>query len=109
MSKRVVDLDDPGSWPSEIRAELDGNLDSLIEERLAERKYDLSGDRWHKPAPPTSLTERAHKLILERMEKEELRVFHATRLIDFDQVRREGLRPLVLEERLSVGPLEVSR
>jgi hypothetical protein len=34
------------------------------------------------------------------MEKEELRVFHATRLLDFDEVRREGLRPLVFEERI---------
>jgi hypothetical protein len=101
MSKRVVDLDDLESWPNEIRAELDRNLDSLIAERRAERKYDLSADRWFKPAPPMPFTERACDLILKRMETERLRVFHATRLLDFDEVRRDGLRPLVLQERVS--------
>jgi hypothetical protein len=34
MTNRVVDLDDQETWPAEIRAELDKNLDSLIKERL---------------------------------------------------------------------------
>lgn len=99
MSHLVVDLDDPRTWPNEIRAELDKNLDSLIKERLARREFDSSNDRWHKPAPSTPYTKQAEALILDRMDKEELRVFHATRLLDPNEVRRGGLRPLAIEER----------
>jgi len=101
MLHSVVDLDEPKSWPNEIREELGKNLDYLIEERAAEREYDLSSDRWLQPAPPSPFTKRAHRLILDRMQAEELRVFHATRLLDFDEVRTKGLLPLVFDERIN--------
>ncbi len=97
----VVDLDDLGSWPAEVRSELDEKLDGLIAEYDAQTQFDLSGDHWFKPPPPKPLTRRAQLVITEQMKAMKLRVFHATRLLDFNEVVRDGIRPLVLDERVA--------
>jgi hypothetical protein len=101
MSNGAVDLDNFGSWLEEVRLELDTNLNELIAEHIAQVEFDRSVDRWHKPAPAQPLNWRAQELIMEKMKMRKLRVFHAMRLLDFDEVLCDGFRPLVLQERIS--------
>lgn len=100
MSDGIVDLDDMETWPDEVREQLSRNLDGLVAEYAAQRDFDLSGDRWSQTSPSKLLTDSAHELITEHMGRERLRVFHATRLLDCNEVRVGGLRPLALDERI---------
>lgn len=97
----VVDLDRPDTWPEGIVAAIEAEISALVAEREADRAFDLSGDHWFKDGPPMPVTERLTALVEEAMRDRNIRVFHATRLLDFEQIRREGLRPLALEERIA--------
>jgi hypothetical protein len=101
MLSPPVDLDRDLSWPAGIITEITPLLPSILAEREATLAFDLSGDRWFSSAPPTSPTKAAHRIINREMADRRLRVFHATRLLDFDVVRREGLRPLDLEHQIN--------
>jgi hypothetical protein len=92
-----VDLDRELSWPTRIITEITPLLPSIQAEREATSAFDLSGDRWFGSAPQTPATKAAHETINRSMADRRLRVFHATRLLDFDLVLREGLRPLNLD------------
>ena len=69
---------------------------TILSERRRKRTCSMpfSGDRWHKPSPPAPATKEADQIIHREMADRRIRVFHATRLVDFDSVRSEGLHPL---------------
>lgn len=101
MLSPPVDLDRELSWPAGIVTEITPLLPSILAEREATLAFDLSGDRWFSSGPPTSSTKAAHRIINREMADRRIRVFHATRLLDVDVVRREGLRPLDLEHQIN--------
>jgi hypothetical protein len=101
MQTPIVDLDLPKSWPPLLVAEIGPLLPSILAEEKASLAFDLSGDRWHHASPPTPSTKAAHQVVRREMANHRIRVFHATRLLDFDVVRREGLRPLDFEKQIS--------
>jgi hypothetical protein len=100
MLSPPVDLDRELSWPAGIITEITPLLPRILAEREATLAFDLSGDRWFSSCPPISSTKAAHGIINREMADRRLRVFHATRLLDFDMVRREGLRPLNLDYQI---------
>jgi len=101
MLPPAVDLDRKQSWPAAIVAEVTPLLPSILTECQATTAFELSGDRWHKPTPPTLSTKAAYGIINHQMADRRIKVFHATRLLDFDTVRREGLRPLNLDHQIN--------
>lgn len=111
MDAGVIDLDRRETWPAQVCEEIDKRVADLIRERLEQRAYDLSGDRWHKSSPPKPSTDLVTDLINRTMASKRLRVFHATRLLGFDEIRKNGLRTLRYAERierlkqLAAGPL----
>ena len=101
MLPPAVDLDKEQSWPSAIIAEVVPLLPSILRERQATTAFELSGDRWHNPALPTPSTKAAYGIINREMADRRIKIFHATRLLDFDTVRNEGLRPLDLGHQIN--------
>jgi hypothetical protein len=101
MLSPPVDLDRELSWPAGIITEIAPLLPSILAEREATLAFDLSSDRWFSSGPPTWSTKAAHRIINREMAGRRIRVFHATRLLDFDAVRREGLRPLDLKHQIN--------
>ena len=101
MLPPAVDLDREQSWPSAIIAEVTPLLQSILNERQATAAFALSGDRWHNPVPPTLSTNAAYGIINHEMADRRIKIFHATRLLDFDTVRNEGLRPLDLDYQIN--------
>ncbi len=89
------------SWPEEVCSDIKAQYSNLIAEENAQRKYLHSFDHYVKPPPPTPHTLKVYETIDEAMKDRELRVFHATRLLDFREIKREGLHLLVLQERIS--------
>jgi hypothetical protein len=96
-----IELDATESWPAAILIEIAPLLPAILKENQAELEYALSGDRWHKPSPPCHSTDTAHGTIQREMANRWISVFHATRLVDFDSVRREGLHPLNMAIQIS--------
>jgi hypothetical protein len=101
MLPPAIDLDREQSWPSAIVAEVTSLLPSILRERQATTAFELSGDRWHNPVPPTLSTKAAYGIINHQMADRRIKIFHATRLLDFDTVRHEGLRPLDLDHQIN--------
>lgn len=101
MTKSVVDLDDIDTWPEPIRRALDQHIRELVREREKERQFERSGGKWTKPWPPKPKTAHVTAVIEEHMKGRELRVFHATRLLNYDEVRTNGLRLLSYAERVA--------
>lgn len=101
MSERtgVVDLDDFSTWPDGVREKIIRALPDLDEERAQERRWERSEDKWLKPSPPQPVKDRLIAELNESMRDREIRVFHATRLVDFDEVRKLGLRALSFSDR----------
>lgn len=97
----TVDLDDFTTWPSGIVPLVQDALTDLIAEREAMRAFDLSSDRWFKPSPPQPATNRIAEHVAEAMAGQHISVFHATRLLDPQQVFREGLKRLSIAERIA--------
>lgn len=97
----TVDLDDFTTWPSDIVPLVQDALTDLIAEREAMRAFDLSSDRWFKPSPPQPATDRIAEHVAEAMAGQHIRVFHATRLLDAQQVLRQGLKRLSIAERIA--------
>jgi len=57
--------------------------------------------KWTKPWPAKSKTAHVTAVIQEQMQERELRVFHATRLLNYDEVRTNGLRLLSYPETVA--------
>ncbi|MDX8437779.1 hypothetical protein RFN25_30720 [Mesorhizobium abyssinicae] len=88
-----VDLDQIDTWPEEIVLFLEATATELRAERLADHKYTLS-DTMHRllnPSPPMHRWDEAKALITPAMANRDLRAFHATRLVDFESIRENGL------------------
>ena len=98
----VVDLDREATWPQQVLHEITPHICEIIAERTAHNEYDLSGDRWFKPPPPSSRTDDAFAIINAAMSDQQIRVFHATRLLDKHAVLTEGLRSLHLINQIAV-------
>lgn len=97
----MVDLDNIETWPETIRYAIGQHIDGLVREREEERLFERSGDKWTKPWPAKPETAHVTAVINESMRDRELRVFHATRLIDYEEVRSNGLRLLSYAERIN--------
>ncbi len=97
-----VDLDKIVTWPSEVKAFLAAHSDELRTERREDHRYSLSPStyRFMNDAPPMPRWDEAKSVIQLAMSGLELVAFHATRLIDFDQVRDCGLRMLDLKRHV---------
>lgn len=63
--------------------------------------FNVSPDRWLIATPPTPSTRAAREIIQQEMADRRIKIFHATRLLDFDSVRQEGLRPLNLDYQVA--------
>lgn len=96
----VVDLDDLNSWPHGLINSIEPLLPEINSELQSSNAFDLSDEKWFKSSPPNPTTSAAQELICEAMIDREIRVFHATRLIDPTTIRAEGLRSLELKSHL---------
>lgn len=94
-----VDLDDQSTWPAPVLDFLHRNAADLRRERTADHDYSLKGSlhRLQNPAPSMARWNEAKALIEDELADREFLAFHATRLMDFDDIRREGLLRLDLE------------
>jgi hypothetical protein len=108
-NSRVVDLDRMATWPQDIRSHITPHIAEIAVERTAQNDFDMSGDRWFKPSPPTPRTDDALRIINASMSDHQLRVFHATRLLSADAVIVEGLRPLDLKSQIARVRTELAR
>jgi hypothetical protein len=101
VRRPLVDLDDRETWPAAVLELLRASLPELAREREKERAWDLYEGPGSKPDPPaTPRTGRVKEEITLLMEAVDLRVFHATRLLDPRDVLADGLRPLSFDERI---------
>lgn len=100
-AEAVIDLDNVDTWPPAMVREIIPLLASILKEKEADLQYCISGDRWHKPSPPSPAANAAHRTIKREMAGRRIAVFHATRLLDWDSVLREGLLPLDLAKQIS--------
>lgn len=100
-TEAVIDLDNAGTWPPAIVRQITPLFASILREKEADLDYCLSGDRWHKPSPPSPATNAAYRTIKHEMAGRRIAVFHATRLLDWNAVRRDGLVPLDLARQIS--------
>ncbi|TMV88955.1 hypothetical protein FGG78_15800 [Thioclava sp. BHET1] len=93
-----VDMDDIATWPSEVIAFLAAHSTELRVEREADRNYSLASSEFRtmNRAPLMPRSDEAKALIENVMADRELIAFHMTRLIDFNDVRKEGLLALNL-------------
>lgn len=108
-NSRVVDLDRMATWPQDIRSYITPHIAEIAVERAAQNDFDISGDRWFKPSPPSPRTDDASRIINASMSNHQLRVFHATRLLDADAVNVEGLRPLDIKSQIALVRTELAR
>lgn len=97
-----VDLDRIATWPVEIANFMEKYSSDLREERIEDKKYTASSSDYRimNGAPPMPTWCQAKALIEQVMADRDLLVFHATRLIDFDHVRNDGLFKLDLEQHV---------
>lgn len=96
MMTLTVDLDRPETWPSFLVRDLRPLLPAIMAERQAEANR-LPGSH---TSPPTPATHQAHALVSDAMSGRKLRVFHATRLVDPDAIRTQGLHALDLDRHI---------
>lgn len=97
-----VDLDKIATWPTAITDFFTAHSTQLRAEREADHAYSLSPSthRIMHDAPAMPHWDEAEGLIEETMKDRDLVAFHATRLIDFDDVRKNGLVKLDLHQHL---------
>lgn len=97
-----LDMDKIESWPVELTDFLSAHSGQLRRERQADHDYSLSPStyRIEHDAPPMPKWEEAKVLAEQLLLDRDLLAFHATRLIDFDHVRNEGLIMLDLERHI---------
>lgn len=101
LKPSVVDLDRKPTWPQEVYLQITPHLPEIAAERAAQNAFDMSGDRWFKPSPPSPRTDNALQIINAAMAGRQLRVFHATRLLEANSVLAQGLRPLNLVNQMA--------
>lgn len=94
-----IDLDDLSTWPAPVLAFLQHHSAELRQQRTADHEFTLMGSlyRLRNPSPSMSRWHEAKAFIEGELEDREYLAFHATRLIDFDDIRREGLLMLDLD------------
>jgi hypothetical protein len=97
----IIDLDRSYTWPEVVRTVIKANLDALMVEREASKQHDLSSGRWRTPAPSQAITQKVLSTIKAEMLNRRIRVFHATRLIDFEEVKKNGLLAMRYDERFA--------
>ncbi len=97
---RPVDMDKIDTWPSEVTNFLTKHCNKLRAERKQDHEYSLSPSTYRilNDAPPMPRWKEIKRLITNAMFDRELLAFHATRLIDFDRVRKDGLMKLDLKQ-----------
>ena len=102
MSRPIIDLDAVASWPTGLLDMLRSDIPSLNKEREAQRVYDVSPstDRFFGRRPLRPVWDAATAYIERHAAAWDLRVFHATRLLDGHDIWQNGLRRLDLAERL---------
>lgn len=105
----VIDLDIFDTWPSGLIDAIEPLLSEIAMESQIETAFNLSSERWFERSPPMPATKAAHALIGEAMAGQEIRVFHATRLINPIAIRNEGFRPLSLEAQLAMVRNELAK
>ena len=88
-----IDLDDQTTWPAPVLAFLQEHAAELRLQRTADHEYMRKGSihRMQNPSPSMSRWHEAKALIEKELEGRDYLAFHGTRLVDFDDVRREGL------------------
>lgn len=104
----VVDLDRKVTWPPEVHRQIAPYLPEIAAERAAQNAFDKSSDRWFKPSPPSPRTHNALQIINAAVEGRQLRVFHATRLLEADAVLMQGLRPLNIVDQIAAVRTELA-
>lgn len=94
-----IDLDDQPTWPTTVLAFLQQHSAELRQQRTADHDYNLAGSlhRLRNPSPSMAQWDEAKALIEDELQGREYMAFHATRLMDFDDIRREGLLMLDLD------------
>ncbi len=97
-----VDMNNIATWPREVTKFLTTHSEELRIERKADQDYCLSSSEFRimKNPPQMSRWREAEILIKNMMADRELIAFHATRLIDFDGVRKSGLLTLDLTQHV---------
>ncbi len=98
-----VDMDRIVTWPPEVTAFLRAHSKQLRAEREADHEYTLAPSTYRimNDAPPMPRWDEAKALIENVMADRELVAFHATRLIDFHHVQKDGLMMLNLEQHVA--------
>lgn len=98
-----VDMDKIATWPTDVTAFLTAHSKELRAEREADHRYTLSPSTYRimNDAPPMPRWDEAKALIENAMADRELVAFHATRLIDLHEVRKQGLTTLDLEQHVT--------
>ena len=91
------------TWPKEVTSFLRAHSKELRLEREADRDYALSPTNFRlmNGGPSMPRCNEAKALIASVMAHQELLAFHATRLIDIDEVQRRGLLRLNLEQQIN--------
>jgi|GEM_PF-940195 len=98
----VIDFDDASTWEPELAARLQHYVPARIRQQLCNDPPEYVDDAWHKlraAADGRALIEATLQWIRENT----VAAYHGTRLAAQDEaaIRRQGLRPLVAEERRS--------
>lgn len=97
----IIDLDRLSEWPQELLTLLRKHKQSLIEERVSQHAYNLAPSTYRmvnrRPAKPS--WDGIISYIQEESKNWRIRVFHATRLLNFEDVKREGLKQLDLAKQ----------
>jgi len=99
----AVDMDHIDTWPAKITSFLALHSKELRTEREADHRYTLSPSTYrmmHDSPPPMPRWNSAKRLIEEEMTDRDVIAFHATRLIDFNHVRQDGLIKLDLSQHI---------
>ena len=96
----TIDLDYVQSWPRALQNQLPKLVPKIFAERAATLMREKSPTKWQTPSVPTPAEDFARELIAEHVGGRELLMFHATRMLDPRRVFDEGLRALVLADRI---------
>lgn len=98
-----VDLDKIATWPDGITSFLKAHSEQLRLEREADHGYALapSDFRIMNDPPPMPRWNEAKALIATAMADREVIAFHATRLVDINDVHRDGLLRLNLVQQVA--------
>ena len=103
LHMQPVDMDKITTWPSEVTTFLTTHSEELRFERKAHQNYTLSPSNFRiiNEPPPMPRWSEAKALIESAMAERELIAFHATRLVDYRDVQKDGLLRLNLAQHVA--------